>query len=143
MSMWGFGSAEAIEQEQRDIKSFDAAVSAMVVASAPLARLGDGNCGHVLEKIKAGLTAAGLYTDSPKYKSAAKKQTISNALRTQVFERDMYRCLRCSTHINLRADHVIPESQGGPMDINNLQTLCQPCNSWKGTKTIDFRGGTP
>ncbi|MED5607813.1 HNH endonuclease [Pseudomonas sp. JH-2] len=68
-----------------------------------------------------------------------RKAVISLALRTQVFERDRYRCLRCGTHLALRADHVIPESEGGVTSLENLQTLCAPCNSWKGVKTIDFR----
>ena len=68
------------------------------------------------------------------------KAVIPQRLRTQVFERDRYRCLRCGTHLKLRADHVVPESLGGEATLENLQTLCHPCNSWKGTKTIDFRG---
>lgn len=69
------------------------------------------------------------------------KAVIPAALRTDVMERDKYRCLRCGTHRSLRVDHIIPESEGGPTDKANLQTLCQPCNSWKATKTIDYRGG--
>lgn len=71
---------------------------------------------------------------------ARRKAVIPGRLRTQVFERDKYRCLRCGSHLNLRADHVVPESRGGEATLENLQTLCHPCNSWKGTKTIDFRG---
>lgn len=71
-----------------------------------------------------------------------RKAVISQALRTKVFERDKYRCLRCETHLNLRADHVIPESKGGLTSLENLQTLCLSCNSWKGTKTIDFRASS-
>ena len=67
------------------------------------------------------------------------KAIIKPALRTQVFERDKYRYLRCGTHLSLRADHIIPEISGGETTIDNLQTLCQPCTSWKGTKNIDFR----
>lgn len=70
-----------------------------------------------------------------------KKAVISRSMRTEVFERDMYRCLRCGDHKRLRADHVIPESQGGETTVDNLQTLCLPCNSWKGVQTIDYRGG--
>lgn len=70
-----------------------------------------------------------------------KKVSISRSIRTKVFERDQYRCLRCGTHKSLRADHIVPESQGGLATLENLQTLCQPCNSWKGTRTIDFRRG--
>ena len=44
-------------------------------------------------------------------------------------------CRACSTHLNLTADHVIAESAGGPTTLENLQTLCRPCNSRKGTKS--------
>jgi len=65
---------------------------------------------------------------------AKRKKTIPAKLRTEVFERDRYRCVKCGTHLDLRADHVIPESAGGPTTLENLQTLCAPCNSKKGTK---------
>lgn len=63
-----------------------------------------------------------------------KKQKISNTLRTQVFERDAYRCLHCGTHKELCADHIHPESLGGETTFNNLQTLCRSCNSKKGAR---------
>ena len=63
-----------------------------------------------------------------------KKVVIGAALRTAVFERDEYRCKRCSTHLNLTADHIVPESQGGPTTLDNLQTLCRSCNSSKGAR---------
>lgn len=68
-----------------------------------------------------------------------RKAVISQSLRTQVFERDLYRCLRCGEHRNLRADHIRPESKGGETSLENLQTLCACCNSWKAVKVIDFR----
>lgn len=71
---------------------------------------------------------------------SATKKSIPQSLRTKVFERDMYRCLRCGSHQDLSADHIVPESEGGPTSEENLQTLCRPCNSWKATQTINFRG---
>jgi len=70
-----------------------------------------------------------------------KKKPIPSALRAQVFARDGHACLRCgcSVLMRLRADHVIPESQGGEASLGNLQTLCMSCNSWKGVQAIDFR----
>jgi len=62
-----------------------------------------------------------------------RKAVISQELRTRVFERDAYRCLRCGTHLNLTADHIHPESMGGETVFENLQTLCRSCNSKKGT----------
>jgi hypothetical protein len=76
--------------------------------------------------------------DAPAARSYRKK-VIGSRLRLMVFERDGYACLRCKSQKNLRADHVLPESSGGEAVLENLQTLCMTCNSWKGTKTIDFR----
>lgn len=49
-------------------------------------------------------------------------------------------CLCCgATHTPLTVDHIIPISQGGTNDLDNLQPLCQSCNSAKGVNTIDYR----
>lgn len=61
-----------------------------------------------------------------------KKRTISAKLRKQVFERDAYRCKHCGSHKDLCADHIFPEVLGGEATLENLQTLCRPCNSRKG-----------
>lgn len=49
------------------------------------------------------------------------------------------RCLRCGYNLPLTADHVIPVSRGGSNTIDNIQPLCQPCNSLKGDRSIDYR----
>lgn len=52
------------------------------------------------------------------------------------------RCLACGRNdVPLTADHVVPVSCGGSNYIDNIQPLCQSCNSSKGTKTIDYRQG--
>jgi 5-methylcytosine-specific restriction endonuclease McrA len=51
-------------------------------------------------------------------------------------------CLCChkrEPEIKLTADHVVPVVRGGTNYISNIQPLCQPCNSTKHDKTIDFR----
>ncbi len=56
-----------------------------------------------------------------------------------------YRCLRCGRsepEIKLTVDHVVPLSKGGSNNIDNIQPLCQSCNSGKNARHIDYRGGT-
>jgi len=92
---------------------------------------GDGNGGHVLSEIfNAYSSPAQVSQEKPK------KKTLSANLKKKVLERDAYRCIECGTHIDLSVDHKHPESKGGSSDINNLQTLCRPCNSRKGVKVI-------
>ena len=53
-----------------------------------------------------------------------------------------YTCLCCGRRepdIALTMDHVIPIAKGGINTIENIQPLCGPCNSSKGTKIIDYR----
>lgn len=47
-------------------------------------------------------------------------------------------CGRREPEIKLTVDHVIPLSAGGTSSIDNIQPLCQSCNSSKHTKTIDY-----
>lgn len=70
----------------------------------------------------------------PSTKQKRLKKQISNEIRKQVFERDGYRCQHCGGWIDLCVDHIYPESKGGPTCIENLQTLCRPCNSKKSDK---------
>ena len=48
-------------------------------------------------------------------------------------------CGRCEPEIKLTADHVIPLSKGGTNSIDNIQPLCQSCNSSKYRSIIDYR----
>lgn len=53
-----------------------------------------------------------------------------------------YTCLCCGKsepEIKLTEDHIVPLSRGGSNYIENIQPLCQICNSTKNNKTIDFR----
>ncbi len=62
------------------------------------------------------------------------KRAISRRVRLNVFERDHFRCVHCGTSDDLTVDHIHPESKGGSLDFDNLQTLCRPCNSRKGAR---------
>lgn len=55
-------------------------------------------------------------------------------------DRYSYRCLCCgATDRPLTADHIVPVTRGGHGYITNIQPLCQPCNSSKGNRIIDYR----
>lgn len=64
-----------------------------------------------------------------------RRKPVPPGVREQVFDRDGHRCLRCGSPDNLTIDHIKPVSDGGSNAKRNLQTLCQSCNSTKGTKT--------
>lgn len=50
------------------------------------------------------------------------------------------RCLCCGEHKKLTQDHVVPLSRGGSNSIDNIQPICQPCNSSKcNLRTTDYR----
>ena len=88
----------------------------------------DQAVGFVLSEAATMPTA----NDGPRVPRSGVKAKIGAALRTEVYERDAYRCVTCGTHRALSLDHIIPESKGGPSTAENLQTMCRPCNSRKG-----------
>lgn len=62
------------------------------------------------------------------------RKAIPSALRRAVYERDGYACLHCGATDRLSLDHIHPWSRGGEDTLENLQTLCRPCNSRKGAR---------
>ena len=62
------------------------------------------------------------------------KTPIPQNLRWIIWERDNFTCQECGTRKLLSIDHIVPESQGGLMIFENLQTLCIRCNSSKGAR---------
>ena len=65
-------------------------------------------------------------------------------LRLLVLARDNYLCQQCKREGRItpgnQADHIIPKSQGGQDEIDNLQTLCTECHM---DKTIRESGRVP
>jgi hypothetical protein len=60
-------------------------------------------------------------------------------MRDAVLARDGGACLNCGSWDELQMDHIHPWSQGGRTTLDNLQTLCGPCNRTKGAQ-INWRG---
>ena len=70
----------------------------------------------------------------PTPKEPKRSRKIPGNLRTQIYERDEYCCVKCGSRKSLAIDHIKPFSLGGENTLENLQTLCRSCNSRKGDK---------
>lgn len=100
------------------------------------------------KRLIRGLIRESIIASSPKSKRSKKirskaritqknSRNIPKSIRVDVLRRDNYRCLFCGVSAKkaeLQIDHVIPFSQGGSNDINNLQTLCSDCNLGKSNR---------
>ena len=80
-----------------------------------------------------------------------KRTHIPAGLKYAVLKRDNRTCQLCGAKapdVELHVDHIVPLSRGGTTTIDNLQTLCAPCNLGKGDRDdTDWRrrrgGGSP
>lgn len=62
-------------------------------------------------------------------------------VRERIFRRDDYTCRYCGQRGGkIECDHIIPLSQGGTDDDENLTTACRSCNRRKHSKTPDQMG---
>jgi hypothetical protein len=68
------------------------------------------------------------------------KGRVAVGLRFDVFMRDGFTCQYCGLSVDqgalLHADHVIPQSRGGPTTRENLITACIDCNLGKSNKDL-------
>ena len=93
---------------------------------------------YLKERAKWDKSAEEKAEQSPKRAS----RSISSSMRLRVYKHDGYQCVVCKSNEDLAIDHIIPIAHGGTNARENLQTLCQPCNSSKGTKSMDeWMGG--
>ena len=105
-------------------------------------RIGDGNGGAVLNEVKAAYARRGFDITSDTNGVEGKRKSIPIKLRAEVFRRDNHTCLKCGAEDGLSIDHILPVSRGGQNTIDNLQTLCMPCNISKGVATISYLSET-
>lgn len=73
--------------------------------------------------------------ERPPRKLFGGRYSISNKIRWLVLQRDEFRCVKCgqaaSSTVSLEVDHIVPVAKGGFDTIENLQILCNRCNSGK------------
>ena len=68
---------------------------------------------------------------------------MTNKLRFMVLERDGFSCKSCGRNPRehkgcvLQVDHIVAIDNGGKTVLNNLQALCEKCNSGKSNKTVE------
>lgn len=62
---------------------------------------------------------------------------INPLLRRAVIAAHGYRYVYCGDRADT-ADHITSTFSGGKEDAKNLIAACQPCNSTKGNKTINY-----
>lgn len=65
------------------------------------------------------------------------RHEIPLRLKWRVHVRDRFRCVACGKNppqhgVTLHADHIKAWADGGKTNLENLQTLCEPCNLGKG-----------
>ena len=63
------------------------------------------------------------------------RSKIPRAIREKVLSRDGFKCQYCGVVFpadRLTIDHLIPLAMGGPDEITNYVSACEPCNSRKG-----------
>lgn len=67
------------------------------------------------------------------------RDTYTREIKQILYEAQNQKCVGCleTFHLrNLTMDHVIPHSLGGTSGFENIQLLCQACNSAKGIGTM-------
>ncbi len=56
---------------------------------------------------------------------------------------NLYAAREGDVEVMMTADHVVPRSRGGANRIENMQTLCSPCNEQKGDALPDLTSPPP
>lgn len=80
-------------------------------------------------------------TDIPTRTDVPYKKTPTQEDKFYLFGKQNSKCVGCYTTFeiqHLEIDHVIPQSQGGNHERDNLQLLCGHCNRVKGDRPMEY-----
>ncbi|MEX1004750.1 MAG: DUF222 domain-containing protein [Acidimicrobiia bacterium] len=91
------------------------------VVSGP--RIGPNTLGEIL---CSGTTRINLIDNTGRVSTSPTSRAIPGAIRNRVLQRDGHRCViaGCNSRIRLQPHHLIPYSEGGSHDPDNLITVC-------------------
>jgi len=97
--------------------------------------------GVMYHALKLGLISSAEVNlfDQQQKSNRQKRGYVSSQIRKAVLQRDNHHCLLCGSQDNLTVAHIMPVSQGGNSEIENLQTLCAPCKKDNHVSSVDFR----
>ena len=79
--------------------------------------------------------------DTPKRTDIEYKRQPTKEDKQLLYGRQDGKCKGCLTNFsirNLEIDHIIPQSQGGGHELENLQLLCGYCNRMKGSRPMEY-----
>ena len=115
----------------------DRRTRAAVAAHKPLAQRKPGN-GYA-DELRAEKRAIRQCVRAIQLLNSKNEGTHTQGKWIALCRRYRWRCVCCGRRGPLTKDHIIPISKGGSDHITNIQPLCQPCNSSKGTQATDYR----
>ena len=83
------------------------------------------------------------WREAPAKAQAQGPRDVPLGLRFKVLRRDSFRCVLCGDNppanpdCVLNVDHIVPWSKGGTTVLENLRTLCAPCNLGRSNHYMD------
>ena len=135
----------AAEKLQRQWIGIDISPSAEVITKIRLQDMADKEALLKMEDGKSLLdfnvnveTAPPVRTDNTEDIASQQKLPMYQTHKPELFGRQQGHCNGCQYpfhYRNFTVDHIIPRTQGGTDHFDNLQLLCQACNSTKGQGT--------
>jgi 5-methylcytosine-specific restriction endonuclease McrA len=102
-----------------------------------------GRCGHGFIHVGSSRIWRAKFHRSciAKNKGLEKKDFFKNSSYL-IFMRDEFKCVFCGKspiddNVKLQVDHIYPHSKGGGNDVYNLVSICNVCNSCKGSSILN------
>ena len=126
---------EAISSARRSDEREDLRLAAMYMRGRTMLDLGRSSDGvkdlRSIEAIDSDYLDIGSRLASVAQAEPARRQSIPERVKNEVWRRDQGVCVKCGSQEELEFDHIIPWSKGGSDTARNLQLLCAACNRRK------------